>query len=134
MLARQDRSEHDLRQRLAGAGESPEIIEQTVRGRRQRRYLDDERFAAAAAEQAVRRGYGTDYVRARLEQHGLATALIDACLEPLYAEEETRAETLLRRRFPSTPRSGAESAKAARYLLRRGFPESVVFAILDEAC
>ena len=28
----------------------------------------------------------------------------------------------------------SERAKAARFLLRRGFPETVVFAILDEAC
>lgn len=134
LLARHDRSEHDLRCRLAAAGESEKTIAHTLRRLRERRYLDDERFAAATAEQAIRRGYGSEYVRARLEHHGIAAALIDAGLERLYPEEMARAAAVLRRRFPARPEPGPEHAKAARYLLRRGFPESVVFAILDEAC
>jgi regulatory protein len=134
LLAGHDRSEQELRKHLAAAGESEATITATLRRLRQRRYVDDQRFALATAERALRRGYGSEYLRARLEQYGIPEPLIDKTVHALYADEMAVARQVLGRRFPEEPRRAAERAKAARFLLRRGFPEAVVFAILDEAC
>lgn len=134
LLARRDRSEQEMRARLAAAGQSEATITATIRRLRQRRYLDDQRFALATAEQAVRRGYGSDYLRARLQQYGIADGLVAEVVESAYGHESALARTLFERRFPVTPHRPSERAKAARFLLRRGFPEAVVFAILGEDC
>jgi regulatory protein len=129
-----DRSEQELRRRLTAAGASPAAITATVRRLRRLRYLDDHRFAFGAAEQAARRGYGSEYLRDRLEQHGVADELIEAVIEANYGDETALARQALGRRFAVEPRMPAERARAARFLSRRGFPEAVVFAILGEAC
>jgi regulatory protein len=129
-----DRSEQEIRSRLAAAGESATTIAATVRRLRQRRYLDDHRFALGLAEQATRRGYGSEYVRAQLEYKGVAEQVIEEALHARFDNEAELAREALLRHFPEAPQQAAEHAKAARFLLRRGFPEAVVFAILDRAC
>jgi len=129
-----DRSEQEIRSRLAAAGESATTIAATVRRLRQRRYVDDHRFALSLAEQALRRGYGSEYVRAQLDHKGVAEQVIEEALHARFDNEAELARQALARHFQEEPREAAERAKAARFLLRRGFPEVVVFAILDEAC
>jgi regulatory protein len=134
LLAVRDRSEQEIRSRLAASGESATAIAATVRRLRHFRYLDDRRFALGLAEQAMRRGYGSEYVRAQLEHKGVAEPVIEQALHASFENEVELARHALARHFPEEPRERAERAKAARFLLRRGFPEVVVFAILDEAC
>jgi regulatory protein len=134
LLAVHDRSEQEIRSRLAASGESATTIAATVRCLRHFRYLDDRRFALGAAEQAMRRGYGSEYVRAQLEHKGVAEHVIDQALHASFDNEAELAKKALARHFREEPREEARGAKAARFLLRRGFPEAVVFAILDESC
>jgi regulatory protein len=129
-----DRSEQEIRSRLAASGESATTIAVAVRRLRHFRYLDDRRFALGVAEQAMRRGYGSEYVRAQLEHKAVAEHVIEQALHASFEDEAELARRALTRQFPEQPRQPAERAKAARFLLRRGFPEAVVFAILDEAC
>ncbi len=134
MLARQDRSEEEVRSRLAAAGESARTIGAVVRRLRRYRYLDDGRLAAALAERAARRGYGSEYVRAQLTAKGLPERLIEEVVRASLDGETELARRVLAQRLAAAPRQPAEQAKAARFLLRRGFSEAAVFAILDEAC
>ncbi|MBP1684732.1 MAG: recombination regulator RecX [Deltaproteobacteria bacterium] len=134
VLAVRDRSEHEMRSRLAAGGASPATITAIVRRLRQRGYLDDQRLARSAAERAARRGYGSEYLRASLEQQGVADGVIAAALRAAYDDEAAVARQTLERRFGAEPCTPAERGRAARFLARRGFPEAVVFAILGEAC
>ncbi len=134
LLARQDRSEEELRSRLAADGESARTIATTIRRLRRYRYLDDDRLAAALAQRAARRGYGSEYVRAQLTSKGLPERLIEEAVRASLNGETELARRVLAQRFAAPVRSPAEHAKAARLLLRRGFSEAAVFAILDEAC
>ncbi len=134
LLAVHDRSEQELRVRLAALGAPPPAIDATIRRLRDLRYLDDRRFAAHAAEQAVRRGRGRDYVRAQLTAKGLDEQFVDEAVHAAFADETHLAREVLRRRFPTVPCRPAERAKAARFLYQRGFPEAVVLAILGEGC
>jgi regulatory protein len=133
LLAAHDRSEHEIRNRLAARGIAPSSIDETVRRLLEHRYLDDRRLAHSVAEQACRRGYGSEYVRAQLATKGVAELLIDDALAAMFDDESALARRTLAQRYPDGP-SSAERSKAARFLLRRGFPEAVVFAILGEDC
>jgi len=134
LLAARDRSEQEIRSRLVAGGASPTTIAATLRRLRRYAYVDDHRFALSVAEQAQRRGYGSEYVRAQLEHKGVAAQVIEQALHASFDDEAELAGQALARHFPEGLRQPAERAKAVRFLLRRGFPEGVVFAILDEAC
>ena len=134
LLAAHDRSEQDIRSRLAAGGASSGTIDATVRRLRELRYLDDQRFAHAVAEQAQRSGRGSEYVRATLAAKGVTESLIESAVAATFDDESALARQALARRYPDGPATAAERSKAARFLLRRGFPEAVVFAILGEDC
>ena len=109
-------------------------IDATVRRLYELHYLDDQRFAHTVAEQAQRSGRGSEYVRAALLAKGVSEPLVEAALAAAFDDESAAARQALAQRHPDAPSSPAERSKAARFLLRRGFPEAVVFAILGEDC
>ena len=132
LLTAHDRSEHELRSRLAAQGISASAIHATIRRLHRLHYLDDRRFARGTAESAARRGQGSERVRAQLVAKGVAETLIDEALQGAFADETQLARQALARRYPTAPTRPAEQAKAARYLLRQGFPEAVVRSVLGE--
>ncbi len=113
---------------------SATTIAATIRRLRQCRYLDDQRLATAVAERAALRGYGSEYVRAQLAHKGVADEVIEQAVRASFEHEAELARRAVARHFLGQPQQPAERAKAARFLLRRGFAEAVVFAIVDEAC
>jgi regulatory protein len=133
LLATRDRSEQEVRARLAAGGIAATRIEQTVRRLRRLHYLDEARFAIAAAQRARDRGYGSARVRAELTSRGVAAALIEDIVAATFAQEHDLARHVLAARFPNVSETAAERAKAGRFLLRRGFPEEVVFSLLGDA-
>jgi regulatory protein len=134
LLAARDRSEHEMRNRLAAAGAPPAAIAATVSRLHALRYLDDRRVAREAAESAVRKGRGSGSVRARLARRGVPESAIDAAVEAAFGDERELARRVLAQRYRAAPCSLSERTKAARFLVQRGFPEAVVLAILGEGC
>ncbi|MFQ5668049.1 MAG: regulatory protein RecX, partial [Candidatus Binatia bacterium] len=112
----------------------PPAVEEVVRRLQRLHYLDDRRFAYTTAEQALRHGRGSEYVRARLAADAVADTLIDEAIGATFGDETAHARRVLARRYPVESRRPGEGAKAARFLARRGFPDAVVLAILDEGC
>jgi regulatory protein len=98
------------------------------------RYLDDDRFAEGMARRAVRRGHGSRRVRADLASKGISKAVIDATVARMFVDEAELARGALSRRYKSLPEDQVARARAARFLLQRGFPQRVVLAILKEGC
>jgi regulatory protein len=133
-LAAQDRSEQEIRARLTARGFPQGTINSTLRRLHHLHYLDDRRTALGTAERAARDGHGSEYVRAQLLAKGVAEALIDEAIAAAFADELQLARRAFTRRYPVPPERQADRAKAARYLLGRGFPEDVVFAIVGEPC
>src|SRR5262249_26287929 len=134
LLAQRDRSTAEIRARLEAAGHRPTIIAATIARLHELRYLSDERFAETAAARAAQRGHGSERVRAELAAKGVAESVIAVGIAAAFAAEPALAHVVLSRRFPTLPATAPERAKAARFLLQRGFPEAVVLAILGEGC
>jgi len=134
LLAARERSVAELATRLRDAGGTNEAVDAVLERLRARGYLDDRRVAEHAAQQAVRRGRGSLYARAQLAARGVTPPLIDTAIGAHFTDEATLAGTVLARRYASPPQSVADRARAARFLLQRGFPRAVVLAILNEGC
>ncbi len=116
-LRHRDRSVSELRGRLAEQGyagdECDEAIETVVRTG----LVDDMRYAEARARALADRGAGDVRIRHELGHAGISRDLVQHALDALDPEAERARRIVLRR--------GA-GAKTARYLLGKGFSESII--------
>lgn len=129
-----DRSEQEVRQRLSQRGLEADDVEAVVQRLYRYRYLDDTRFAEGMALRALRRGHGSRRLRADLATKGIAKSIIDAVVTVTFVDEDEQARKALRKRYKTAPTDDASKARAARFLLQRGFPQRLVLAILKEGC
>jgi regulatory protein len=116
-LQHRDRSRRDLDERLARAGidedRRPDALETLERVG----YVDDGRFAGARAGALAGRGYGDEWIRHDLGEHGVAAEAVAAAIEGLVPESE-RAAALVER-LGRTPKTGA-------HLARKGFGQDAL--------
>ncbi len=138
LLARSDRSEHELRGALEKRETPPDIIDAAVEYLRERRLVDDRKFAHARAQALVRhKKVGPRYVRDALKKKGVEEGLIqDAVTEtfsdPLRERNEIRAliekkSKTMKKDIPPQRRK----KKLFDFLLRRGFSYDAVMKALN---
>jgi regulatory protein len=120
-LQHRDRSRRDLEDRLARAGIDEERRNDALESLERVGYVDDERFAGARAEALAKRGYGDDWIRLELAEHGVAAEAVAEAIGALVPERE-RAAALVER-LGSTPKTGAQ-------LARKGFGQDALEAAL----
>jgi len=111
-----------------------DAIEAILQRLHRHRYLDDSRFAEGMARRALRRGHGSRRLRVDLAGKGVAKSVIDLTVARTFADEAELARRALARRYTTLPSDAATRARAARFLLQRGFPQRIVLAILKEGC
>ncbi|MCW5578539.1 MAG: regulatory protein RecX [Dokdonella sp.] len=130
MLARREHSTRELATRLARRGHDADEAEAAIARLREQHYQSDERFAAALARHRAGQGYGPLRIRAELRSHGLAEAAIGGALDELGADWLANAAAQLRRHAGGKAIAGAPArARAAAFLLRRGFDAATVRAL-----
>jgi regulatory protein len=129
-----DRSEQEVRQRLAHRGLDADGIESVIQRLYRYRYLDDARFAEGVAQRGARRGHGRIRVRSELAAKGVPKTVAEEAITLAFADEECLARRALHKRYKTVPADTAARARAARFLLQRGFPQRLVLAILKEGC
>ncbi|MBX3118472.1 MAG: RecX family transcriptional regulator [Fimbriimonadaceae bacterium] len=123
MLKAADKLSAEVEKRLLGAGFSAETTALTLQTLREGNLIDDLRTVEQAIKRmSERRGLGKERVRAELVARGAEEALVDSCLAAVTEENDAeRALALLR----SKPEKDTP-AKAARFLISRGFSEDIV--------
>ncbi len=131
LLARKAWSTRDLTRRLGRRGAPPELARAVVADLQSRGYLDDEAFARRWAEaRAQARRVGSVRLKRELSAKGIPQELAAPAIEAAFDEssEEDRAFEAGRRRLTALRRAAPERAPArlAGYLLRRGYPPSMV--------
>jgi regulatory protein len=116
-LQHRDRSRRDLEERLARAGIAEDRRTDALETLERVGYVDDGRFAGARAGALAGRGYGDEWIRHDLGEHGVAAEAIAAAIESLVPESE-RAAALVER-LGRTPKTGA-------HLARKGFGQDAL--------
>ncbi len=122
LLEQTDRTERQLRDKLAEGGYPAECIEEAVLYVKRFRYLDDYRYAcnyiSFAQEKSSRR-----QIEGKLKQKGISGSLIERALEEEYDSDETEKikQLLVKRRFEPSCANVKEVQKTYRFLLRKGF-------------
>lgn len=116
-LARRDLTAAELEERLARAGFDADARADAIARAGAAGYLDDERVAFERARRLAERNSSDAAIRAELERRSVPDEVVEAALGAVASEEE-RAVRL-------SQRLGG-GRRAARALLRKGFPEDLV--------
>jgi regulatory protein len=120
-LQHRDRSRREIEERLARAGIDDDRRTDALDTLERVGYVDDGRFAGARSEALAKRGYGDEWIRHDLGEHGVAAEAIAEAIGGLVPETE-RAAALVER-LGRTPKTGA-------HLARKGFGEDALEAAL----
>jgi len=120
-LEHRDRSRRDVAERLARAGIDEEARNDALDALERVGYVDDDRFARSRAEALANRGYGDEWIRHDLGEHGVGAEAAAEAIGALAPEAE-RAAALVAR-LGRTPKTGA-------HLARKGFGEDALESAL----
>ena len=138
ILEQMDRSEHQLREKLA-RGEFPqECIDSAVEYVKKYRYLDDERFASSYVRYHQEK-LSRQQLSVKLSQKGVSKDIIAEALEMEYeADDGEKIRNLLsKRHFDPDNTDRQENNKIYQYILRRGFKSSDILKemrVFSENC
>lgn len=125
ILEQMDRTEHQLREKLAKGEYPQECIDAAVEYVKRYRYLDDERFAFSYVRYHQEK-LSRQQLSVKLSQKGVSRDIIADAIETEYeADDGEKIRNLLsKRHFDPDNTDRQESNKIYQYILRRGFKSS----------
>ena len=128
-LARRDRTEREVRQRLELKRIEPATIDQAVLELQRAGYLDDERYAARFAEdRRTLDGWGAARIERKLQAVGVASETIQGALAAQSAGDELEAAlAVLERRFATPLATPRDRERALGFLVRKGYAMELAY-------
>lgn len=128
LLAIRDHGREELRRKLLKRGYAPGEVERVLDELAARGILDDARFICEFAREALEKGHGPAYIRAKLTLRGTPPA--GSVCTP--GEEKASLKAFLERRrlHPRALTGAPERAKIQRFLLGRGYSAATISALL----
>lgn len=138
ILEQMDRTEHQLREKLARGEYPQECIDSAVEYVKKYRYLDDERFASSYVRYHQEK-LSRQQLSVKLSQKGVSKDIIAEALEMEYeADDGEKIRNLLsKRHFDPDNTDRQENNKIYQYILRRGFKSSDILKemrVFSENC
>lgn len=138
ILEQMDRTEHQLREKLAKGEYPQECIDSAVEYVKKYRYLDDERFASSYVRYHQEK-LSRQQLSVKLSQKGVSKDIIAEALEMEYeADDGKKIRNLLsKRHFDPDNTDRQENNKIYQYILRRGFKSSDILKemrVFSENC
>ncbi len=138
ILEQMDRTEHQLREKLAKGEYPQECIDSAVEYVKKYRYLDDERFASSYVRYHQEK-LSRQQLSVKLAQKGVSKDIIAEALEMEYeADDGEKIRNLLsKRHFDPDNTDRQENNKIYQYILRRGFKSSDILKemrVFSENC
>ncbi len=125
LLTARPRSRARLEERLRDAGHPAAEVDAALARVTELGYLNDRAFARSQAEALLAR-FGPRAVEVKLVGLGVHPELAAESVATLRADEPALARSILAKRFGPGPFEGKAAARAARFLLGRGFDEDLV--------
>jgi regulatory protein len=130
-----ERTEAEVRGRLAREGVDPQDIERSLGTLVEQGYVDDARFARLFShDKRALEEWGGDRIRRALLSRGVDPELVEEALADEDEDEDgdmERALALLRRRFPSPAWDRRERDRALGVLIRKGYDSELALDALN---
>jgi regulatory protein len=128
-LARREHSRLELKRKLAPHTEDADELDRLLDDFAKRGWLSEQRFVEQVVQARGSR-YGSRYIAHELRQKGVDETLIEQALPQLQEEELATARAVWEKKFGRLPEDQKERAKQVRFLLSRGFSQSVIMKVL----
>ena len=125
MLERMDRTEQDLRHRLARAGYPEEAVDEAIAYAKKFGYINDERYARSYARSRSRTK-SRRQIEAELYQKGITGKKTEELFEDALPEEEAIRKLIRRKTTDIESLEPAKRQKLALSLYRKGFPQDLI--------
>ena len=137
-LERRDRTEKEIRDRLAGAGFPEDIACATLGRLKDAGLVDDEGYAARYLEALAGKGRGRLRIAEEMRRKGLPDALVRNALEDGISDEDERARAAEAARLawagiPGGTDRRKAAARVSRRLITLGFAYETIGAVMGEA-
>ncbi len=131
-LAMRDYSRAELVSKLTPYAQDSAEVARTIDELAAKGLQSDERTANAVARVGAAR-YGNARIKAKLQHKGVDAHQIQAALEALEDSELSRARAVWQRKFGEQTDEPKEKARQIRFLVGRGFSQSVVYRVIRGA-
>ncbi len=135
LLGQRARSVAELRTRLLRRDYSPAVVERVVARLKELRYLDDAAFAQRWVETRQRTSpRGAALLQRELLQHGIADHVAEQAVASAAGDSYAQASRAAAPRLARLARADFETfaRRLGGFLTRRGFPASVVYAVVRD--
>ena len=135
LLGQRGRSVAELRTRLRRQDYTPAVVERVITRLNELGYLDDTAFAQRWVETRQRASpRGAALLRRELRQHGIAGHVAEQAVASAAGDAYTQARRAAALRLARLARADFETfaRRLGGFLTRRGFPASVVYAVVRD--
>lgn len=133
-LARREHSRWELRRKLAAAGATGDLADETLDALEQEGLLSDARFVESFVAARARKGQGPVRIYQELDRRGVDETLIEDGIDEADIDWYDLAADVRARKFGKTvPRDFPGRAKQMRFLEYRGFDSDQIQAAIRGA-
>jgi regulatory protein len=128
-LSRREHSRAELSRKLQPFVEEGDSLDTLLDSLEQEGWLSDSRFTESLVHRRASR-LGANRIVGELKRQGVGSTLIEETAAQLRDTELARAYAVWQKKYGQLPETPAERAKQARFLISRGFSQTVVSKIL----
>jgi regulatory protein len=128
-LSRREYSRTELTRKLQPFVEEGDSLDTLLDALEQEGWLSDSRFTESVVHRRASR-LGANRIVGELKRQGVGAALIEETAAQLRETELARARAVWQKKYGQLPETPAERAKQTRFLISRGFSQTVVSKIL----
>jgi regulatory protein len=130
LLARREHSRRELSRKLSGA--EPQVLTAVLDQLQTEGLLSDQRFAEQMVHQRAQKGQGPLRIQADLAARGVDNTIIATALDTANIDWAEQLATVAARKQQGASCDRPAQARLGRFLLTRGFPESMVRRYLQQ--
>jgi regulatory protein len=128
-LSRREHSRAELSRKLQPFVEEGDSLDTLLDSLERENWLSDSRFTESLVHRRASR-LGANRIVGELKRQGVGSTLIEETAAQLRETELARARAVWQKKYGQLPDTPAERAKQARFLVSRGFSQTVVSKIL----
>jgi regulatory protein len=128
-LSRREHSRAELSRKLQPFVEEGDSLDTLLDSLEQEGWLSDSRFTESLVHRRASR-LGANRIVGELKRQGVGSTLIEETAAQVRETELPRARAVWQKKYGQLPETPAERAKQARFLVSRGFSQTIVSKIL----
>jgi regulatory protein len=133
LLARREHGITELTRKLILKGLPEDLVHEAIEKLASDGLISDQRFCESMTNYQYQRGQGPQKIRYKLRSDGVSDEIIESTFELLSPDWEASLNRLFQKKYSdSAARTPSERAKQVRFLSSRGFPQEMIYRLLNE--